>query len=226
MTNPAPGWEVRRSSGSAGAFHDLDLEGPARRALWVHEVDAPTLVLGSTQPAAVVDPEAASAASVTVVRRRSGGGAVLVEPGGVVWVDVILPAGDPLWDDDVARATHWVGEAWAGALADCDQPAEVHRRGPAETAWSRLVCFGGLGPGEVTLAGRKVVGIAQRRTRAGARFQCAALLRWAPGDLLALLALSPGERAAAGRDLAQVAGPTDAGAADLLVAFIAHIGVA
>jgi lipoate-protein ligase A len=44
--------------------------------------------------------------------------------------------------------------------------------------WSRSVCFAGLGPGEVTVGGRKVVGISQRRRRDGALFQCAALLAW------------------------------------------------
>jgi lipoate-protein ligase A len=56
------------------------------------------------------------------------------------------------------------------------------------TAWSSLVCFSGLGPGEVHAGGRKVVGISQRRTRGWARFQCAAYLRWDPDALVALLA--------------------------------------
>ena len=58
--------------------------------------------------------------------------------------------------------------------------ATVHGPAPPATAWSKLVCFAGLGPGEVTVAGAKVVGMGQRRTRAGALFQCAALLEWAP----------------------------------------------
>jgi len=39
------------------------------------------------------------------------------------------------------------------------------------TTWSRLVCFDGLGPGELTRAGAKLVGISQRRTRTAARLQ-------------------------------------------------------
>ena len=68
-----------------------------------------------------------------------------------------------------------------GPVAD----AVVHRGGLVATPWSRQVCFAGLGPGEVTVAGRKVVGVAQRRTRHGARFQVAALLRWDPAALVA-----------------------------------------
>jgi lipoate-protein ligase A len=53
----------------------------------------------------------------------------------------------------------------------------------------------------VTVAGRKVVGISQRRTRRAARFQCAAALAWDPAALVALL--SPPRPTAA--DLADVA---------------------
>ena len=61
--------------------------------------------------------------------------------------------------------------------------------------WCPLVCFAGLGPGEVLRDGDKLVGISQRRSRAGARFQCAVHIRWSPSVLVALLAgeLPPGE---------------------------------
>ena len=50
-----------------------------------------------------------------------------------------------------------------------------------------LVCFAGLGPGEVTVAGAKALGISQRRTRAGARFQCAVPRTWDASTLAAVL---------------------------------------
>ena len=58
-------------------------------------------------------------AGIEVVRRRSGGGAVLLVPGEVLWVDVVVPRDDALWDDDVGRATHWLGELWVRALTRC-----------------------------------------------------------------------------------------------------------
>jgi hypothetical protein len=68
------------------------------------------------------------------------------------------------------------------------------------------VCFGGLGTGEVVDAdGRKLVGISQRRTRAGARFQCMAHAIWEPERLVGLLALAPDERSDAASALADVA---------------------
>jgi lipoate-protein ligase A len=57
------------------------------------------------------------------------------------------------------------------------------------TEWSDLVCFAGLGPGEVTVDGLKVVGISQRRTRDAARFQCVAYETWDAGALLELLGI-------------------------------------
>ncbi|MGI8983034.1 MAG: hypothetical protein ACR2HM_00630, partial [Acidimicrobiales bacterium] len=77
------------------------------------------------------------------------------------------------------------------------------------TPCSRLVCFAGLGPGEVTLSGAKVVGMAQRRSRAGALFQCAALREWRPERLIDRLALSGDQRRRAARELAGVARGVD-----------------
>jgi lipoate-protein ligase A len=155
-------------------------------------VDEPALVLGSTQPDVPFR-------GVPVVRRRSGGGAVLVGPGLVAWVDVFVPAGHPLWEDDVGRAFWWLGEAWAGALSALGVasgvalPAApvVHQNGLVVTPWSRDVCFAGLGPGEVTVDGGKSVGMAQRRSREGALFQCALALSWDPARYAQLLALGP-----------------------------------
>ena len=64
-----------------------------RVEIWVFDVERPALVLGSTQRPDIVDAEACRRAGVEVVRRRSGGGLVLLEPGNVVWFDVVVPRG-------------------------------------------------------------------------------------------------------------------------------------
>lgn len=152
--------------------------------MWALDVVAPALVLGSTQPA----PPGPAGPGVEVARRRSGGGAVLVEPGGLLWVDVAVPAGDPLWDRDVGRAFLWLGDVWVSALAGAGVAEATAHRGPLRRSpWSDVACFAGLGPGEVTVAGRKVVGISQRRSRDVALFQCAALLSWDAPRLAGLL---------------------------------------
>ncbi|WP_158412392.1 lipoate--protein ligase family protein [Ilumatobacter nonamiensis] len=162
---------VRRRS-SAAEFHALPIPEPARPELWFHEITAPALVLGSTQRDDVVDVEQCRVRGIEVVRRRSGGGAVLLVPDEVVWVDVILPAGSPGWSDDVHRPMVWLGERIAEAFAAVGVDRAVVHRGAMETTeWSRLVCFDGLGAGELTIDGAKLVGISQRRTRAAARLQ-------------------------------------------------------
>ena len=131
---------------------------------------------------------------------------MLVEPGGLVWVDVLVPAGDPLWEHDVGRAFAWLGRAWVAALAGAGVAGAEAHEGPLVTSeWSGIVCFAGLGPGEVTVGGQKVVGMCQRRARAGALFQCAALLDWQPRRLLDRLVLDDDERARGTHDLATAA---------------------
>ena len=197
------GW---RSRTIGEGFAPQAAERPAaERSILVYEVPRATLVLGSSQRDDAVDWDRAARRGVEVVRRRSGGSAVLVEPGAAVWVDVTIPAGDPLWDQDVGRAFHWLGAAWvevlaAGGLAACWYDGPM-RRG----AWSDKVCFAGLGPGEVTVDGRKVVGLSQRRTREGVLFQCCAAVRWEPERILDLLALDDADRARAAGELAAVA---------------------
>jgi lipoate-protein ligase A len=173
-------WRIVRTRDRAAALHGMGLPSPVVREVRVLETTAATLVLGSTQAMVQRD-------DIDVVRRRSGGGAVLVEPGGVVWIDVVVPRGDELWDDDVGRAFWWLGDVWVAALGL--DGAQVHRGPLVTTPLSPLVCFAGLGPGEVTVGGRKAVGIAQRRTREGALFQCAVPLAWNGERLAELLGL-------------------------------------
>lgn len=179
-------WTVERTRGDAGTFHRRELPIPPVRSLWLLEVDRPAVALGAAQPADSVDEELAVAQGIEVVRRRSGGSAVLIEPGGLVWADLVIGRADPLWDDDVGRAMWWVGEVWATALRHLGVEAEVHRGPLQRGAYGDRICFAGVGPGEVLVDGRKVVGLSQRRTRDAARFQTAALLHWEPALLAAL----------------------------------------
>ena len=101
----------------------------------------------------------------------------------------------PLWDDDVSRSAIWLGRRWVETLGDLGVEGVVVHDGPmVRGTHSDLICFAGLAPGEVTIGGAKVVGISQRRTRAGARFQCAVLHQWDPRPLVDLLADPPVDR--------------------------------
>ncbi|MEO7442574.1 MAG: hypothetical protein ABIW46_03465 [Acidimicrobiales bacterium] len=189
------------------------------------EVEGPALVLGSTQPSAHVEDVVAAALGVEVVRRRSGGGAVLVEPGRMLWVDVVVPAGDDLWQADVGRAFWWLGEVWARALISLGAAgARVHRGPLLSSRWSPMVCFAGLGPGEVCAGGGKVVGISQRRVREGALFQCAVPLAWDPAAIAALLSLDAASRTALETDGAAFVGRLpDCSAARIEESFLSQL---
>jgi lipoate-protein ligase A len=182
----SPSWQVERRSGSAASLHALEWPRPLVPTVWLMDVDGPALVLGSTQSAADVDVSALAGDGIALAARRSGGGAVLVEPDDTIWADVLVPRDDPRWDDDVGRSFLWLGRAWQRALTDLGLDAEVHEGALACGAFGRQVCFAAIGSGEVTSAGAKVVGLSQRRTRAGARFQCTAYRRWRPEPLAAL----------------------------------------
>jgi lipoate-protein ligase A len=182
------GFPIERVRGSAVAFHATVPGDDARRSAVWFDVDRTALVLGSAQRDPVVDAEACTRHDVEVVHRRSGGGAVLMVPGEMLWLDVVVPRDDDLWHDDIGRAMWWLGDAWAEALAELGEPGEVHH-GPVEhTAWSGLVCWDGVGAGEVMVGGRKAVGISQRRTRHWLRLQTSIHLAWRPELLSELLA--------------------------------------
>ena len=88
------------------------------------------------------------------------------------------------------------------------------------SARQKMVLSIGCGSGELeselNQRGRKVVGLAQRRTRAGALFQCAALLRWDAAEMARLVGLD--SRVAA--ELADIAGPLPVDDAALEAAFL------
>lgn len=210
---PAAGWDIHRRTGTVAHLHGLDLLGVAttattatatndtttttdagslrlptmlHRGMWLLEPIAPAVALGSAQrfAGAGIDAHGIDAHGIEVVVRRSGGGAVILEPGVSLWIDVVLPRHDPLWDDDVSRSAHWLGQAWVQALASLGVGAAVHKGPTDRHALARAACFAGLGPGEVVHEGRKLVGISQRRTRDGARFQCVAYTATPNTDLL------------------------------------------
>lgn len=184
-------FDVVEVTGSAAALHAAEPVPEAARplAIWCR-VERAALVLGSAQHDVTVDPVACARHGFELARRRSGGGAVLVVPDETVWLDVVVPRGDPLWSDDVGRAMWWLGDVWAAALRELapGTDVQVHHGALERTAWSGVVCFDGLGAGEVLVDGAKAVGVSQRRHREVARLQSSVHLRWRPGTMVDLLA--------------------------------------
>jgi lipoate-protein ligase A len=212
---------IEHVTADAATLHEFRPPRTGRPTLVVGEVTAPALVLGSTQPDTHADPARAVSGGYEIVRRRSGGGSVWLAPGAQVWVDVWLPAGDPWWDDDVARAAVPVGEAWRSALevVGLGDGFRVHQGGVESRPWSALVCFAGIGPGEVLdRDGRKWVGISQRRTRDWIRLQTMAHRRWSPVDAVDGLLGHEGPDAALADAVGEIHG------ADVLAALIPALG--
>jgi lipoate-protein ligase A len=161
---------------------------------------------------------------------------VLVAPGGQIWLNVFVPVGDPLWSDDVGRASWWLADMWARLLQEAGVSGSeivVHRdaggRGAGATSrphtglagsggvagadgggrrWSKLLCFAGVGSGEVLVRGLKVLGISQRRDRHGGWFHSSLLLRLDADRLVSVLALDEATR----RDAAEALRSTSAAA--------------
>jgi lipoate---protein ligase len=140
----------------------------------VVRVNQPVMVLGSSQPVTDIN------ADISTVRRRSGGGAVWLDPAEQVSIDVLLPKSHSLWSDDITASFGWLGDIWAHTVKQLgvSDALIVHRNALERTAWSKVLCFAGRGPGEVFRGDRKLVGIAQRRSKYGALFQCGVLHRW------------------------------------------------
>ncbi len=183
----APPFVRSELTGDAATLHRRALPANAVSPTWEElSVERAALVVGSTQPITDVDEERAAHAGVDVVRRRSGGGAVWLDPESH-WVDVTITRDDPRWSNDVGRAFLWLGDRFAAALSELGVEAEVRRGRLVDRGMGRLVCFAGVGPGEVLVDGRKLVGLSQRRTRDVARFQVVFYDRWDPAPLLDLL---------------------------------------
>jgi lipoate-protein ligase A len=177
-----------------------------RRVAVARDVEGPTLVLGSTQPAGLIDGVAMRERSVDVARRRGGGGAVYLAPGEQLWLDAWIPRDDPLWALDVSAAAEWVGAWWMEALGGARaRSLSVHAGRSVPGDLGDLVCFAGRGPGEVFDGERKVVGLSQWRAREGALFSSCAYRRWDPAPLLALIDVEGDARPDMARRLAGAA---------------------
>jgi lipoate-protein ligase A len=175
-----------------GAF-DVEPFRSAGRRVVLRDVVEAAVVIGSAQPSSVVDADRASRRGVSVVRRRSGGAAVLLQPGAQVWADLWVPRDDPLWALEPRASAAVAGEWWARALGAASLAGagglSVHRGGSVPAPGSDVVCFAGVGPGEVVQEGRKVVGLAQWRSREGVLVHGCAYRRWDPEPLIDLLDL-------------------------------------
>ena len=195
----APAWRVlpvevgdpRSLMAGSDALLASLTHAPAPTLRWYRSTHT-AIVRGRSQAGLVLD------GALPVVSRSTGGGAVLLTPD-LLSLDVALPAGHPLLEGDLTSVFLPVGRAWRDALASMgvrdlrvhEGPATATRRGSPRQRLLADICYGTRGRGEVLVGERKLVGLAQRRRRAGALIQCGLLRRWTPGPLLAALGADP-----------------------------------
>lgn len=166
-------------------------EEPVPALRW-YRSDSAAVVLGRGQRADLLaDP------ALDHTTRFSGGGAVFMDAD-LLCLDVLIPTGHPWLGGDLSQVFLRVGAAWARGLTALGVPDLAVHHGPVprreDTPRGRLlaaICYAQVGRGEVTSGGRKLVGLSQRRRRAGALVQCGLLRRWRPAALLSALGSGP-----------------------------------
>jgi len=124
----------------------------------------PCLSLGASQPYQVADAEFCRARGVELVRRPTGGRAVLHHL--ELTYLVAAPLGVPPWGRDLQGAYAGVCRAVVAGLRRLGVAAEVAPPAPAAALihpTQPVPCFVGPAPGEIVVAGRKLVGSAMRR---------------------------------------------------------------
>ena len=165
------------------------------------------MVIGIGQKLSDLDVAACQDAGLAIYRRAAGGTAVLAGPD-LLSLDVILPPGHPLAGQDIVEAYHWYGDLWAktlqsfGLAAHIVSPAEAHAprtrsflaQAERQEQLVRESCYGAVSPYEITIQGRKVLGLDQVRRKVGFLFQGGLLLRWDAERIASLLAAPADER--------------------------------
>ena len=177
-------WRILNEAGLASEVHADPMLYADKPTARIVDVTRSALVLGSSQHFDLANIPALESLDAELVVRRSGGGAVFLSPMGQLWVDIAIPRSDPLFVEDVGKSFFVIGEIFLKLLSrlGCND-LKMHTGKMIGGDLARAVCFAGLGPGEITFEGAKVVGISQRRTAQGAVFQCAVYLTY-PFDQL------------------------------------------
>ncbi len=190
LRDGVPEWIVSDRTDNVQALHSMANPDWAIPSMWVMSPADSCLVLGSSQDDACIDFEYAEKLDVGIARRTTGGGAVYVDPQALLWVDVFVPRGHSLWKDDINSASTWMGGVWESALGSLGVDSQMHIKPFKKDSLSDLVCFAGRAPGELMVGDKKILGISQRRTKQGVRFQCALALEWKPEKWIGLFTAS------------------------------------
>jgi lipoate-protein ligase A len=190
--------------------------------LYWSQAERAGLVLGFSQKATILNPQALVGEHLPIYHRRAGGTAVLVGSS-LLALDVVLPAAHPLVLTDLVESYRWFGEAWVRALGMLDietrvvSPSEARaqrelaRQEETRTreALLRRACYASNSSYEVVVGQRKVVGLDMIRRRNGSLLQAGVLLNWESETLAELLGHTPAEQELLRQELPRRAGGLD-----------------
>lgn len=124
-----------------------------------------------------------------LLRRRSGGGAVLAGPW-LLGVNLLLPAAHGLAQLSPVESFRWFGRCWQQVLREqgrasqlADATSIATHNATAQAAALDWICFAGLGHGELLdMQGRKLLGLAQYRSRLGVLLSAGLLIAPTPWE--------------------------------------------
>jgi lipoate-protein ligase A len=125
----------------------------------------PCLSLGHAQPFADVDVARLNAHGWEVVRRLTGGRAILHTD--ELTYAVIAPANEPRVEGSVLESYNRLAQALLRAVNSLGVPVEMKEEKGSETKTPNPVCFEVPSTYEITAGGKKLIGSAQARRKAG-----------------------------------------------------------
>lgn len=115
-----------------------------------------------------IDLDEAARMGIGLVRRSTGGSAILHEGADLeLTYSVVGAAEDFSGADDLLATYRWIGTALAAGLSTLGAPVEMIPVRPSSPAAMPAFCFARTGAYELEVAGRKLVGSAQRRQGVG-----------------------------------------------------------
>lgn len=195
-SGPGPGsWNLALDE---AIFHSVRT-GAAPPTLRLYRWSAPALSIGYAQSLdRDVDLAACRALGIAVIRRITGGRAVLHDA--EVTYSVAVPAGLPGFGTGLDQAYRLVAAGLIAGLRLLGLPAAVTSSGPRDPSrpHRHAACFATTARHEIALAGRKLVGSAQRR-EGGAFLQHGSILLESHDELLGrVLRGHPAMKTAAG----------------------------
>jgi len=140
--------------------------------LWLYNQEG--IILGCSQRLSPEQRQRAREYSLPHLRRGSGGGAVLAGPW-MLSVSIFIPNSHPIVKSNIVKAFSWLEQIWEKSLTekgidcrgvnknDIEQSKQFAKSHGLEWA-----CYGSLSYGEIVCPqGKKLVGLAQIRKRAG-----------------------------------------------------------